>query len=259
MIKLIVSDIDGTMLQNGAQSISRKTINLIERLCDRGVIFAAASGREYSNLYRLFGRVQDRIMYICLNGAMIMHRGKLICKTPIDRETGLEIIADIQAKRGCDVLVSGLDCCYIKQNNREYVNHIVNVLKNRTTFVHNFEDIEEEFLKISAHAAGGIDQYSDDFIAKWGLRLPTAVSGDDWIDFNGPLVNKGNALMVVQRLFDIREDETMTFGDNYNDVEMFDKSYFSYAMSGSTPDIRARARYLTPTVESILFDVLHMR
>ena len=229
MIKLIVSDIDGTLLQNGDRTISRKCLNMIEDLCDKGVIFAAASGREYSNLYRLFGKVQDRIMYICLNGALIIYKGQVICRTPIDRELGLEIIEDISKHRDCDVLLSGVETCYIKNTNRAYADHIVNVLKNDTTFVRKFEEVEDEFLKISVHTAAGIDKYSDYFISKWGGKLPTVVSGKCWLDFNGPLVNKGNALMVVQKLFDINYDETMTFGDNYNDLEMFDKSYFSYA------------------------------
>lgn len=259
MIRLIVSDVDGTLLQNGERTVSRKCLDLIEDICDKGIIFAVASGREYSNLYRIFGKVQRRIMYICLNGALIIYKGKVICKTPIDRNLGLEIIDDIQSQKRCDVLLSGINTCYIKNTHRAYVDHIVNFLRNNTTLVRNFEDVEDDFLKISVHAGEGIDKYSEYFISRWGLKLPTVVSGENWLDFNGPFVNKGNALMVVQKLFDIREDETMTFGDNYNDMEMFEKSYFSYAMSDAVPEVRAKARYLTPTVESILFDVLRMR
>jgi len=47
----------------------------------------------------------------------------------------------------------------------------------------------------------------------------------------------------------------MCFGDNFNDIEMFDESYYSYAISTSHKDIRAKAKFITSNVESILFDV----
>lgn len=54
MIKLIASDLDGTLLQNGAQTVSEQAIQLIEKLLDNGIHFTAASGRQYNNLRRLF-------------------------------------------------------------------------------------------------------------------------------------------------------------------------------------------------------------
>ena len=54
-IKFIASDLDGTLLLNGAQKVSEELIPLIKRLNDEGIIFCAASGRQYPNLRRLFG------------------------------------------------------------------------------------------------------------------------------------------------------------------------------------------------------------
>ena len=60
-IKFIASDLDGTLLLNGAQKVSQELIPLIKRLNDNGIIFCAASGRQYPNLKRLFGGVADDI------------------------------------------------------------------------------------------------------------------------------------------------------------------------------------------------------
>jgi len=38
-------------------------------------------------------------------------------------------------------------------------------------------------------------------------------------------------------------------------MEMFDVSYYSYAISSADREIRNKARFITPNVESILFDV----
>ena len=58
-IKLVASDLDGTLLLNGAQSLQPGTCQLIHRLCQKGVIFLAASGRQYANLQRLFAPVRQ--------------------------------------------------------------------------------------------------------------------------------------------------------------------------------------------------------
>lgn len=73
-IKFIASDLDGTLLLNGAQKVSDKLIPLIKDLRDEGIIFCAASGRQYPNLRRLFGEVADDMMYICENGSVIIIR-----------------------------------------------------------------------------------------------------------------------------------------------------------------------------------------
>ena len=57
MIKLIASDLDGTLLLNGAQDLPEEMFDLIPRLKKAGILFAAASGRQYANMRRLFAPV----------------------------------------------------------------------------------------------------------------------------------------------------------------------------------------------------------
>lgn len=54
MIKLIASDLDGTLLQNDAQALTPRAIDLISKLCDAGIHFVSASGRQYDNQKRVF-------------------------------------------------------------------------------------------------------------------------------------------------------------------------------------------------------------
>ena len=54
MIHLIASDIDGTLLQGGQTRLDPALFDVIERLEQHGIRFAAASGRQYTNLRRLF-------------------------------------------------------------------------------------------------------------------------------------------------------------------------------------------------------------
>ena len=60
MLKLIASDLDGTLLQ-GTREISKEAVGMIKKLSEMGILFVAASGRQYPNLRRLFEPVKDDI------------------------------------------------------------------------------------------------------------------------------------------------------------------------------------------------------
>ena len=84
MIKLIASDLDGTLLQNGSQTLPEGICDQIRRLKEKGILFVAASGRQYANLRRLFAPVQDDIAYICENGCLVFYKGKLLYKAHME-------------------------------------------------------------------------------------------------------------------------------------------------------------------------------
>lgn len=259
MIQLVVSDIDGTLLQNGARTLSPEVLRQIKKLTEAGILFCAASGREYSNLYRLFKGVQDDIMYICLNGALIIKDKKVICRTGMDTVTGQRIIRDILKRKGCEALVSGESSCYIQPKKLEYVNHMIHYVGNDIRITGDLYHIGEEYLKISAYNPEGIGPDAVYFTGRWVNKVPSVVSGQCWFDFTAPYVNKGNALAVVQKILHIAPEDTVVLGDHFNDLEMFEHAYFSYAMAAGQPEVKKQARFIASDVESVLFDILRMR
>ena len=63
-IRLIASDLDGTLLLHGARACSSELFSLVRQLSDRGIYFVPASGRQYPNMQRLFAPVDDKLMYL---------------------------------------------------------------------------------------------------------------------------------------------------------------------------------------------------
>ena len=59
MIKLIASDLDGTLLQDGTQELTPRAISLIHSLTQKGIYFVAASGRQYTNERIVFDKIKD--------------------------------------------------------------------------------------------------------------------------------------------------------------------------------------------------------
>lgn len=64
MIKLIASDLDGTLLQDGTQELTPRAISLIHSLTQKGIHFVAASGRQYTNERIVFDKIKDEISYL---------------------------------------------------------------------------------------------------------------------------------------------------------------------------------------------------
>ena len=61
MLKLIVADFDGTLMQYGEKCVSDRVINKIKEYLDNGIHFAVASGRTYSELSALLKEISDEI------------------------------------------------------------------------------------------------------------------------------------------------------------------------------------------------------
>ena len=69
MIKFIAADLDGTLL-NSSHALPDGFMELVEKLYDMGITFAAASGRQYYGVEKLFMPVRDKMMFIAENGGV---------------------------------------------------------------------------------------------------------------------------------------------------------------------------------------------
>ena len=78
MIRLIVSDIDGTLVPEGGSLLNPEYMTVIRELTDRGVRFAAASGRQATSIDVIFHELQDRVYYLGDNGACILRGGETL-------------------------------------------------------------------------------------------------------------------------------------------------------------------------------------
>ena len=74
MIKLIATDMDGTLL-NSKNEIQDGFYEVFNKLEEKGIIFAAASGRQYYNLLKRFEGIEDKMMFIAENGTFVVYKG----------------------------------------------------------------------------------------------------------------------------------------------------------------------------------------
>jgi hypothetical protein len=102
---------------------------------------------------------------------------------------------------------------------------------------------DDQFLKIAIYDFAGAESNSYTHFQQSKEHLQVKVSGSNWLDISHRLANKGRALEVLQHKYGIAVEQTMSFGDYLNDLEMMQQAYFSYAMANAHPLIKEAARF----------------
>lgn len=252
MIKFIASDLDGTILQKGAQEIDEETAAVLNRVTEQNVLFAPASGRQITSLKRLFRNVKSDLVYICENGALVKYKDETLMKCAMDRSIGIEIMKDIYSVPNCEILLSGEETSYLMPKSEAYLHRIRDVVKNNVTVIRDFSEVKEEFIKISVCDLSGIANSREHFERNWAGKVQVAVSGELYLDFNAVGVNKGRAVRAVQERFGIDRSETAVFGDNYNDIEMFHEAEYAFVMETAVEDVKKHAgKQITSVAKTI--------
>jgi len=77
MIKIIAADMDGTLLDENSE-VPEETFGLIHELHQRGIVFAASSGRRYNTLRWFFEPVKDEMDYVASLGTEVYAQGRMI-------------------------------------------------------------------------------------------------------------------------------------------------------------------------------------
>ena len=152
MVKLIASDIDGTLLSYGETSLPLALFGLIRRLRSAGVLFCPASGRQYHSMRQLFAPVADEVCFLCENGAIVYgvgNPGPVLCKTVMDREAALDLSREIFAHPDFEVLISGANTSYLLPKGDVILPLIRDRTGNNTVCLSRLEDIPEDILKVS--------------------------------------------------------------------------------------------------------------
>jgi len=253
MIRLIASDIDGTLLHSGTPAIDPVIFQEIDRLKEKGILFCPVSGRQYDSLRRLFAPVAGELTYVCENGGIVFGAGspgQVLGKTPMDRAQALDLCREILALPQCEVLISGSNTSYLCPKERDIVEHIRYGVGNNLKEVPAPEAVPEELVKVSAYCRQGAASVEPVLVPRWTGCFRAAVAGEKWLDFT--MADKGMGLRQLCAALGIGLGEVMAFGDNYNDLPMLELAGFPYIMDNAVPDLHRRFSNHCRRVEDVL-------
>ena len=242
MIKLIATDMDGTLL-NSKGEISEEFFKIFPKIIEKDIIFAAASGRQYYNLLKKFDKVKDKMMFIAENGTYVLYKGQELFVNSLDRTIAMELI-DIGRKiDNAYVVYCGKNSAYIESDDERIVRETKKYYE-RYEIVEDLTKVEDEVLKITICDFSGSEFNSNNYYNDYKDKLQVTVSGEIWLDITKKGANKGIALDKIKKDLGISYEETMVFGDYLNDLEMMEEGYYSYAMENGHDDLKKASRFV---------------
>lgn len=244
MIKLIVSDMDGTLL-NDQKQIDTRIYDLLPKMQECGIRFVVASGRQYPSLRRDFAEHIKDIVIIAENGAFVVQDSKeLYFKGMTQQQTAYWLDA-------IDTLPATVPLLCSKYSGYTDQKEMYDFLRGPKfhydmTLVDDLRHVTKDVTKVSMVEVGGKGaQFCyDKLSSKITEDMTLVISGENCLDTGLLGVTKGSALQALQQMWNITPEETLVFGDQYNDVEMFRHAYYSYAMENASAGVKAKARFV---------------
>ena len=248
-IKLIATDVDGTLVKDSSREVSQEVIETIQRLVDKGYYFTIASGRQYGSIRKMFAPVNRNLLFIAENGAHIIKDGQNYAVTKMKREDVTAIMTQLRSfyPEGCHVVASTDHGCFLESKDEDFIHLIRDEYRNDVTLTDDILAHDVDIVKLAIYKKGSIREIGEKvLVPAWKDKVKACLAGEEWVDFMDASVDKGNAMKVLQEGLGITPQETMVFGDNENDIGLLKSAACSYAVENAKEIVKSAAVYTCP-------------
>jgi len=230
-MKLIISDLDGTLLQRGEVSINKNIKNSIYSLLCKGNIFAVASGRSYVELKSLLGEFENDIYFICSDGSLGVYKESTFFSKPLNKD----VFRDFTK-----YTAHGKYLTYVKAESKMFIREVMNKYRGHVMIIDSADEINDEIYKVT------------DFDKKIKCDLPLVYKDYTMNEYIAPKTDKAMAVRKLTESLGIPKEKTYVFGDNINDICMFKECGTSYAVASALPEVKKCADRITLNIENEL-------
>ena len=252
-IRLIASDVDGTILPRGGE-ISAATREAVRRCRAAGVPFVISSGRWIGALRGVIDAVGDAAdpVIICTGGAIVRADGTPIREwfmRPEDVGAAYETLGRFRVQINSYV-PNGLYCLNTHLLRRRSTMIVENSGNGDLTLVVDDRaamerDGLDHVYKLEAQTEDA-DEMARVRAAIAALGLPASSSSGRNLEIVSPGMGKSNALRALAARMGIEMADVMAFGDHTNDLDMLSASGWPVAMANGAAELKAAARVVAP-------------
>lgn len=250
MIKLVLSDMDGTFLNNN-DSYNKELYQIAKKLMkEKGVTFAPVTGKQCERVEELFGDDADDFWILGDSATRIKHNNEIVYESLLSNQLGLEIIRSLEkVSPDHTIIACTREGALIKEAIPSKESAIVRGSYARVRQVPDFNEITEDFVKITIHDPLFRCMETAEKLSQFEESAHIVASEASWIDITDANVHKGTTVEELQRILNVTPKETMAFGDGYNDVELMDRAEYSFAVRNAVQEVKDAANYITRTNE----------
>ncbi|MDF9841701.1 MULTISPECIES: Cof-type HAD-IIB family hydrolase [unclassified Paenibacillus] len=246
-IKLIAVDMDGTFLNKEMGYDKERFAKQYAKMKEQGIRFVVASGNQYYQLKSFFGEIQDEISYVAENGAFIVDQGQEVSAVDIPKQDVQLVLKELVSNNKFQIVLCGKESAYVLDSVSDTFFTIVNKYYHRLKRVKSFDEVNDQILKFALSCPDEETlQLKDLLQSSIGNTVTPVSSGHGYIDLIAPKFHKASGIQLLQDKWDIKDDETMAFGDGGNDIEMLRHVKYSFAMENGSDEVKEAAKYMAP-------------
>lgn len=261
MIRLIASDLDGTIVDNNNQ-ISSYDLRAINRLNKTGIDFAVCTGKTYSMTKKLC--MELRATY------GVFGNGTQIVNLKTGEEIFRNVIKNIQAQTCVDIADKNNLHVHIYTDNKIVSQQSLKFMAYRNYQLYK-EDMDFEIvdslkeyikeenpsiLKLVISAEKDLTNLKKEILQEEDLKIiqikkydkykDTIINQEyEYLDIVPKNITKYNALKQLSNYLKINNQDVMAVGDNINDIEMIENVGVGVAIGGSYEEVTSKANYVT--------------
>lgn len=268
MIKLLVSDMDGTLLDT-RHRISDFNQMAIRKAGEKGIKFMIATGRSIQTLTPIIDEYGINCSLLLLNGAEVRDEQRNILSTINIPHEKIEEIKEALEEKGYipeyttdkgpqivgdeAVMTKSLTLrilCLDREHTMTYEEAEAagkhSIFRKTMTRWDTFRELMDscpEFRKVIVFNQD--EKYNNRCRLELQKELPylsITSSHPQNLELNYIDAAKGPGLLKAIEIMGIEKDEVAVFGDGYNDESMFDLFPNSYAPSNAAAEIKAKAK-----------------
>lgn len=242
MIRLIVSDFDGTLMPYGEKHVSDSVLCLLEKAIADGVTVAVSSGRTYSELKALLPTLADRLYFICCDGAHYVKGGVSMYEKQISRED----LAIFAKQTG-----TGFSCVFHAVEKNYVLGELPSgVAYPNTVRISRIGEIGEKVFKVTTYGA------AVKLPAYCGLRMHWDGGPNAMAQYVNRFANKGTALSDLQVRLMLTKFDTAAIGDSGNDVAMMHNAKLAVAVGNRSEELAGVCNLHVDCVENAISRIL---
>lgn len=233
MIRLIATDMDGTLLDEHSQ-VPEETFALVRGLTDEGVRFCVSSGRRYQTLRWFFAPVADRIDYVASLGSEVYADGQLLDQETFSYCGILELFRTCQEFDCLHLVLYDKEHTYVLDDLTSYVKELDKDLPNaQRIFDPPSPDIPIIKVAVCCDQPEEIMDMVYVLERELGDIFSFMPSGVTWIDVMPKDISKATGLQSVLGYYGIDPSEVLAFGDSMNDYAILRYVGHPYVMDNA--------------------------
>ena len=250
MIKLVATDIDGTILPSDGV-FTNEVKNCITKLQDGGVKVVIVTGRMHEGAKKIAQRLNLNTPVVSYNGGYIKTlEGEILYEQNLPENYAKEIIEWARENKVHLNMYSN-DTLYSEKDDEEIKKY--SKYQGLNYIVKNFDEISFErvhkLLAIDYNNAERVTQWVNSMTAKYP-DLYIIKSTPYFCEFSTKKATKACAVNFLRDYWGLTKDEVLTIGDQDNDIELLKAGGISVGMGNGTETLKSYADYITDTVDN---------